>query len=187
MKICYLFVAFGFLLVHHACASSEEFIRPGTSLSDYHRIAILPLTDYPLAKGSGIIVADYISMNLMISSLSIVDRSQTTSILSEQKLGLAGIIDENTAPEVGKILGVQAFLTGSISEWKCETTNIQMVKGHQPSYITICVTSLTLKLIDSESGQILWAGSTRGSQMGDQSESAKKAVNNLMKKFLKHF
>ena len=187
MKNCYLIITVGLLIFLQGCASSEEFIRPGTSLSDFHRIAILPLIDYPLAKGSGIIVADYISMNLMISSLSIVDRSQTTSILSEQKLGLAGIIDENTAPEVGKILGVQALLTGSISEWKCETTNIQMVKGHPPSYITVCVTGLTLKLIDSESGQILWAGSARGSQIGDQSESAKKAVNNLMKRFLRHY
>lgn len=187
MKSYYLFITLSFLLFQQGCASSEEFVRPGTNLSDFHRIAILPLQDYPLAKGSGIIVADYISMKLMISNLSIVDRSQTSAILSEQTLGLTGIIDENTAPGVGKLLGVQALLTGSISEWKCETTNIQMVKDYPPSYITICSTGLTLKLIDSESGQILWAGSARGSQIGDQSESAKKAVNNLMKRFLTHY
>ena len=187
MKNYYLFMTLGFLLIQQGCASSEEFIRPGINLRDFHRIAILPLQDYPLARGSGIIVADYISMNLMISSFSIIDRSQTTVILSEQNLGLAGIVDENTAPKVGKLLGVQALLTGSISEWKCETTNIQVVKDYPPSYITICSTGLTLKLIDTENGQILWAGSARGSQIGDQSESAKKAVNNLMKRFLTHY
>ena len=187
MKNYYIFMILCFLLFQQGCASSEEFIRPGIKLRDFHRIAILPLQDYPLARGSGIIVADYISMNLLISSLSIVDRSQTTAILSEQNLGLAGIIDENTAPEAGKILGVQALLTGSISEWKCQTTNIQVVKDSSPAYITTCVTGLTLKLIDTENGQMLWAGSARGSQLNDQSESARKAVNNLMKKFLSHY
>lgn len=182
-------VIISIIFILQGCASSEEFIRPNTDLSNFKRLGILPLNDSPSAKGSGIIVADFISMILMGTNLSIVDRSQTSMILAEQKLGLSGIILEDTAPIVGKVLGVQALFTGSVSNWSCETSNIQIVQGAQPSYMTSCSASLTIKLIDAESGQILWSGSARGSQLGagTQSDAAMKAVKNLMKKFMKHY
>ena len=172
-----------------SCASSEEFIRPGTKLTNYRRIAILPFTDYPVAKGSGIIVADIVSMSLMTSELYVVDRAQTSAILAEQNLGMTGIIDESTAPQVGKMLGVQALLSGSISEWSSTTSNIQVVQGAAPAYLTISTAGITLKITDVNTGQIIWAASARGSEVGDmvQSRAATKAIKNIVSKLLKHY
>lgn len=184
----FIVILVSFVLTY-GCASSEEFIRPGAEIGKYKRIAVLPLSDYPNAHGSGVIVADLISMSLMTSNLFIIDRSQTSAILSEQGLGMSGLVDENTAPEAGRILGVQALLTGSVSEWSTETSNIQMVQGAQPAYLSTSAAGLTLKLIDCETGQILWAGSARGSEIGlmVQSIAAKKAVKHLTKKLLSHY
>ena len=82
------------------CASSEEFIQSETELKNYKRLAVMPLVDYPNEEGSGLIVADYISMNLMMSNLYVLDRAQTAVILEEQSIGQSGVIDENTALEV---------------------------------------------------------------------------------------
>jgi tetratricopeptide (TPR) repeat protein len=45
----------------------------------------------------------------------VVERTQMDQILQEQKLGLSGAVNENQVTELGKLLGVQAMITGSIS------------------------------------------------------------------------
>ena len=170
------------------CATSEEFIRPGTNFKKYKRIAVLPLTDFPTLKGSGIQVADIISMSLISSDFIIIDRSQTEKIVSEQGLSLSGIIVQETAPEVGRMLGVQAILTGSINEWQTTSANVQLIQGGAPAMVYISSAGITLKLIDCETGQIIWAGSARGSTYGINLESmaAKKAIDNILRRLNSH-
>ncbi|MDZ7724637.1 MAG: CsgG/HfaB family protein [candidate division KSB1 bacterium] len=167
------------------CASSEVFVRNDIDYSKYNRIAVFPLTDYPNRPGSGIQVADMLSMQLINSQYNIIDRSQTMHILQEQQLGMTGFIDESTAPSIGKVLGVQAILTGSISEYQCIQTNIQVVQGADPAYMPISKAAISLKLIDCETGQIVWAGSARGSEIGQNVENiaAQKAIKNILDKF----
>src|SRR5205085_6335822 len=47
----------------------------------------------------------------------VVERDRMDKILDEQKLGQTGAIDPNTAAKVGKILGLNAIVTGSISQF----------------------------------------------------------------------
>lgn len=187
MKVKLLFLTV--IISIYGCATSEEFLRPDTDFKKYRRIAVLPLVDYPNVPGSGIQVADILSMKLLGSNLIILDRTQTSQILNEQKIGMSGIIDGNTTIEVGKILGVQALLTGSINEYGTTTVDIQVVEGGAPAPMDISAVGITLKLIDCETGQIIWAGFARGSQIGNHVEAlaAKKAVDDLLLKFNKHF
>lgn len=46
--------------------------------------------------------------------LKIVDRDNLQTIIDEQKLGLTGIIDEQTAVDVGALIGAQAIITGTV-------------------------------------------------------------------------
>ena len=172
------------LLVILSCASSEVYIRNDIDYKKYTRIAVFPLADYPTKPGSGLQIADILSTQLINSNYNIIDRSQTMHILQEQQLGMSGVIDEATAPAIGKILGVQAILTGSINEYQCITTIIQ---GAQPAYMPVSKAGLSLKLIDCETGQIVWAGSARGTEIGQNAEilAAQKAVKNILKKFKK--
>ena len=171
------------------CASSDEFLRPNTDFNKYKRIAVLSLVDYPSAPGSGIQIADIISIKLLGSKLTIIDRNHTSQILDEQEMGMSGIIDESTAPEFGKFLGVQAILTGSINEYRTTTVDIHVGQDGKSAPMDISAAGITLKLIDCETGQLIWAGSARGSQIGNNQDAmaAYKAVENLLKKFNKHF
>lgn len=45
----------------------------------------------------------------------VVERTQMDQILEEQKLGISGAANENQVVELGKLLGVQAMITGTIS------------------------------------------------------------------------
>jgi hypothetical protein len=48
----------------------------------------------------------------------IVERSRVDQVLKEQGLGLTGAIDQSTAAEIGKILGVQGLIVGSVGNYK---------------------------------------------------------------------
>jgi len=166
------------------CASSEMFSREDIDYSKYKRIAVLPLSDYPNKPGFGIQFADMLSIQLMKSNYNIIDRSQTAHVLQEQSLGLSGVVDENTAPGIGKLLGVQALLTGSVSEYQCRTANIQLIQEAAPAYMSFSRAGLALKLIDAETGQVVWAGTAWAQVMGAniEAEAAKKAIKSILKK-----
>ena len=48
--------------------------------------------------------------------LELVSRDQLDRVLAEQKLGLSGMVNDETAMEVGAILGVHEILTGKITQ-----------------------------------------------------------------------
>ncbi len=48
--------------------------------------------------------------------LELISRDQLDRVLAEQKLGLSGMVNEETAVEVGAILGVHEIITGKITQ-----------------------------------------------------------------------
>jgi len=73
----------------------------------------------------------------------IVDRKKISKLLEEQKIGQTGLMDEATAPVIGKIIGVDHFLFVTVN------LNNEII-------------SLSFKIIDVSSGKILWIGSEKG-------------------------
>jgi hypothetical protein len=69
------------------------------------------------SKKMGTLVRVYLEEALVHSlSLYLVDRKNLESIKEEQILSLTGLVDENTAPEVGYLSGAHVLLFGSILE-----------------------------------------------------------------------
>jgi curli biogenesis system outer membrane secretion channel CsgG len=56
--------------------------------------------------------------------LKVVDRENMMAIMQEQKLQLSGFVDENTAVEVGKLVGAQYILTGTILKFDEKKGNV---------------------------------------------------------------
>jgi len=64
----------------------------------------------PLAKG----LADMVITDLsQVKSLTVIERSRMQTLLEEMGLGQAGLVDEQTAPRVGQLLGAKKVLQGS--------------------------------------------------------------------------
>ncbi len=179
-KIQFLLLVLFLSIFMKYCATGEEYLKPGADFSRYSRLAVLPLTDYFNSPGSGQQVADIISFELLKRGFSVIDRANTQKILSEQKLSLSGVLDETSILAVGRILGVQALLTGSINEYSTTYSYISFAKD--PTYMPISATGLTLKLIDTETGEIVWASTGRATQIGEGLYSV--CSQNAVKKML---
>ncbi len=62
-------------------------------------------------------VAELLANRLAQSgSFTLIERQQLEKILEEQKLGLSGLIDADSAKQVGQLLGAEAIVMGSVSE-----------------------------------------------------------------------
>ena len=88
-----------------------------------YTIAVLPFTsDVKRAEITSRVQAH--AMTSLVETkdpfLKVVDRENIDRILEEQRLGLSGIVDEQTAVRVGNLIGAQAVLMGSVIDYREE-------------------------------------------------------------------
>jgi len=82
------------------------------------KIAIIEFTDL---HGKVPTFGKYVAEELITRMYStkrfeVVERQMLNKVLEEQKLGLTGLIDESSAAAIGRLLGVQAIATGTITD-----------------------------------------------------------------------
>ncbi len=134
-KIKYL-IQILIVLILFSCASSPKKIQPSTQTMDSKlydlvsqivlslsqnqksKIAIIEFSDIQgKVSNLGRYLAEELTTRLYLTGkFEIVERQLLNKILQEHQLSLSGMIDENSAVELGKILGVDAIATGSITD-----------------------------------------------------------------------
>ncbi len=110
-----------------------------------------------LGKG----ISDILSTELSkTNSFILLEREKLEAIMKEQTLGQTGFINEQTAPELGKLLGANAIITGSITQFGTRTETYDIVLTSGKKQIATC--AVDIRIIDIITGQIAWAGSGQG-------------------------
>ncbi len=89
----------------------------------------------------------------------IIERDQLKKVLREQKLSLSGAIDENSAAEVGRILGLDIILMGNVNYSSVDEKGTNLL-GLASSSGSNCLTRRvvakgTLKMVSVETAQIV--------------------------------
>lgn len=90
------------------------------------RVAVVPFTA-PRGAGSydGAVASERLVIQLLArGDLDVVERRFLDKVLEEQRLGVFGIMDQDTVKELGKVLGVDAILTGTVVELKGDRIEI---------------------------------------------------------------
>ena len=90
----------------------------------------------------------------------VVERQKLDKLMEEQKLGQSGAIDPNTAAKVGKILGLNALVTGSISQFGVKKEGKDFIVSQSKQQIVEC--TVDIRVVDTETGQVLLADSGKG-------------------------
>jgi len=89
----------------------------------------------------------------------VIDREQLAALMREKNLSLSGDVDTATAIKAGKLLGVQYFLAGAVTEYGSTK------KGGSGFGIGVSkktfVAAMNARIIDTETGEILWADEGR--------------------------
>jgi tetratricopeptide (TPR) repeat protein len=97
-----------------ASALRQEALNKGQ-----YSVAVLPFTGN---RGDRASMVQAHAMTALTNTgdpfLRIVDRENMDRILEEQRLGLSGVVDEQTAVRVGNLMGAQAVLMGTLIEYR---------------------------------------------------------------------
>ena len=90
----------------------------------------------------------------------VVERDKMNKLLEEQKLGATGAIDPNTAAQMGKILGVNAIVTGAVSNFGVSTTGADYLVAQRKKQLA--QVTIDVRVVDAETGQVLYADTGKG-------------------------
>lgn len=92
----------------------------------------------------------------------VIDRERLEALMAEKNLSLSGAVDPSTAVKAGKLLGVEYFLTGAITEYGADEA------GGGGFGISVkrkkFVAAANARIIDTETGEILWADEARAEE-----------------------
>ena len=97
---------------------AREISEAGANLTN-KKIAILPFSyaDGRAAAKDGAIVSERITMRLIKQQkFEVVERSMLDKVMGELKLQSTGMMDASSTQQLGKLLGVQAIVTGTLVE-----------------------------------------------------------------------
>ncbi|MCX5829260.1 MAG: hypothetical protein NTV58_14840 [Deltaproteobacteria bacterium] len=100
----------------------------------------------------------------------VVDRKRIQNVFDEQKFQMSGMVDTATAVKIGKILGVQAIVTGSITEMGCSAASFI-------AKMTTCRASMDVQVINVETAEIVSAETGEGTSKSVVHYDAQKALN----------
>jgi curli biogenesis system outer membrane secretion channel CsgG len=132
------------------------------------RIAVSALEDKAGSSynvGTGL--ADVLTTALVnTGKFQVYERDQLARVMEEQALGTSGLVTPQTAPEIGKLLGVQAIVYGSVTEFSTQEDSVglgTMMGGIGFNRYTARVT-LDLRIIDTTTGEIIFAHSATGEE-----------------------
>lgn len=82
------------------------------------KVAVADFTDLEgTVRQFGRFVSEELSTNLVLAArgFTVIDRTHLRTILKEQKLSMSGLMDSENQKKLGKILGVDALVLGSIN------------------------------------------------------------------------
>ncbi|WP_297058922.1 GNA1162 family protein [Thermosulfurimonas sp.] len=130
----------------------RSYLRQGVDPAFVKRVAVLKFENHTRNKQAADRMRDIVTMEaLALGVFDVVDRTVVDEVLSEEGVEEGMGLDKATIRRLGKRLGVQALLVGSVDAYEEE---------REGSY-TYPVVSVSLRLIDVASGEIIWkAGGT---------------------------
>jgi len=131
------------------------------------RIAVARFSDGAAYHGCGAGISDMLATALVKSGkFLVVERKDLEKVLDEQKLGASGIITAETAPAMGKVLGVDMIVVGSVSELGTKKRDI----GGGIAIFDAGVSSKTaraavdIRLVNTTTGEIIAAETEEGTE-----------------------
>jgi TolB-like protein len=149
-----------FLLIMVTSVAQADFKKTKIAVLDFN----LQGNDFE-TKDMGKIVAEwFITALVKEGRFEVIERGMLKKILEEQKLGLSGIVDANTATELGKILGVKIVITGTVMKFKG-------------------ITEINARIIDVQSASIITAENVRSTSTA----SLQQLVVQMSEKIIKNF
>ncbi len=155
-----------------AQASSQQKIRIAVLDFDYSALSN-PQWLLNIFGGSAKGVSDVLVNRLVDSEkYRVIERSRLDAVLTEQNLGASGRVDASTAAEIGRLLGVEVVIIGSVTQFDIQKkgSSFGLFGVNVGGQTTQALVSLNVRAVNTTTGEIIMGaeGSGVGTQKDDQ-------------------
>jgi curli biogenesis system outer membrane secretion channel CsgG len=125
-------------------------------------VAIPPPADF--ARG----MTEMLTTSLVKTDRFVVlERAAMDKVVAEQDLGAGGRVNAETAPQVGKIIGAQAIITGDITEFSYTQSSYggkAIFKGFGAKFDKVNArVAIDMRVVDAVTGEVLASQRSQGS------------------------
>ncbi|MDK2931590.1 MAG: hypothetical protein PWR07_1721 [Bacillota bacterium] len=130
------------------------------------RIAVMDFldqTNYPQWHvGRGMRV-EFETRLVQTGQFEVIERERLEQIMQEQGFGATGLVDPSSAAQIGKLLGVQAMIMGSVTKFDIQTNTISVpILGSVAS--SEAVVEIHVRVVDTNTGSIKLAEMAEGKE-----------------------
>lgn len=139
----------------HALAQESQ--KPRLAVVDFRNSSSWSFWGPKLGQAA----ADELATQLVqTDEFTVVERSRLEALMAEQQLGQSGAVAAGTAAEIGRLLGVQAIVTGSITQFSIDRKGGGL--GPLSASFSEAESVLDIRLVDTSTGEILLAAEGAG-------------------------
>jgi len=122
------------------------FVSPTAKQRVYQKVAVMPFRAPVELAGSSI--SDMFATEISRTyKYQLVERSQMEQVLGEQALGLKGVTENVIAMKIGKILGVQGVIVGTVPEYGSKASG----------KAELSAIGINVRMIDVSDGSVVWS------------------------------
>jgi len=160
MRRNFVFAALCCLLFFCGCYSASKIvIKEGTRLPEDKRLKVA-VVDFTNQSGEPAydalmagITANFLDELQKTGNFRLIERKHMETVLAELKLNMSGLVEPGNAKQIGKQLGVDAFVFGSLSSVKYsknkQTILIMWTEGQKTDI------ALDARIVNVETGEII--------------------------------
>jgi curli biogenesis system outer membrane secretion channel CsgG len=152
--------------------NSEEKIRIAVLDFDYSALSN-PQWLLTIFGGTASGVSDILINKLVeTEKYRVIERSRLDAILAEQNLGASGRVDPSTAAQIGRLLGVEVVIIGSVTQFDLQKqgSTFGLFGVNVGGQRTEGLVTLNIRAVNTTTGEIILSaeGSGIGTQKDDQ-------------------
>lgn len=135
-------------------------------LSDYPTLAIMPFDKKasvsPELTLRDVTIANEIAYDELVNSgyFNVVERERLDAVCDELSFDMSGLVDTGSAARVGKMLGAQYILCGSLNGLSTRRNTAEIIGTGQKNAQVYA--HITMRVIDVETGSIVLSGRGNG-------------------------
>ena len=153
---------------HRRRIAVVNFDVPHKVLAGWYPRGIIPVAEASNLSG---VLSDMLTAALVKSgAFEVIERTQLQKVLDEHQLDAQGILDPRTAPQAGKILGVDLLVGGKLTEFGVATKSGGLLGALTAPLIGVAVdlrkstarAVVDARVIDTTTGRILTSPTGKG-------------------------
>lgn len=172
MKKRTLLIVVGFLILSTLATFGRAQVQP-QDIGESSKVESKPLFKYKIAVVDfedktkygqarlGSSASDILTTELVkTGNFIVIERTQLQKVLEEQKLQQSGLIQQDSAMSVGRLLGLNALIIGSVSQFGVR------IEGEDALFVQtkrqVAEAVVDIRVVDVQTGKILYADSGKG-------------------------